>query len=87
MMTIQEPFFMYFFGCREPGFYGAINVFTGKTTLFIPRLPKEYATWMGRLWTLNDFKQRYSIDDVRFVDEVGLKTKNYTSLHHFDEKF
>lgn len=58
---------------REPGFYGAVNVFTGKSTLFAPRLPAEYATWMGTLWTPDDFKERYQVDEVRFVDEVSKK--------------
>lgn len=37
----------------------------------MPRLPAEYATWMGRLWTPDDMKQRYCVDNVRFVDEVS----------------
>ncbi|XP_055317249.1 xaa-Pro dipeptidase isoform X3 [Sitodiplosis mosellana] len=65
-----EPFFTYFFGVREPGFYGAVNVSTGKATLFAPRLPAEYATWMGTLWTPDDFKARYNVDEVRFVDDL-----------------
>ncbi|XP_031624855.1 xaa-Pro dipeptidase [Contarinia nasturtii] len=66
----QEPFFTYFFGVREPEFYGAVNVFTGKSTLFAPRLPQEYATWMGTLWTPDDYKNRYCVDEVRYVDEL-----------------
>lgn len=26
---------------------------------------------MGRLWTSEDFKNRYAVDDVKFVDEVS----------------
>lgn len=68
----QEPFFTYLFGVREPGFFGAINVSSGKCTLFMPRLPSEYATWMGELWTCDDFKKRYAVDSVKYVDEVSL---------------
>lgn len=71
-VTIQEPFFTYFFGVREPGFFGAINVSSGQCTLFMPRLPSEYATWMGELWTCDDFKKRYAVDAVKYVDEVSL---------------
>lgn len=55
---------------REPGFYGAVNVATGIATLFAPRFSAEYATWMGPLWTCEDFKKRYGVDEVRNVDEV-----------------
>ncbi|KAG4069734.1 hypothetical protein HA402_008572 [Bradysia odoriphaga] len=67
----QEPFFTYFFGVREPGCYGAVNVTNGHATLFVPRLEDNYATWMGRLWTPSDFKNRYGVDDVKFVDELS----------------
>lgn len=62
---------MYFFGVREPGLFGAVNVFTGQSTLFVPRLPHEYAIWMGELWTCDDFKKRYSVDAVQYIDEVS----------------
>lgn len=42
----------------------------------MPRLPAEYATWMGRLWTPDDMKQRYRVDNVRYADEVS-KRKQY----------
>jgi len=66
----QEPFFTYFFGAREPGFYGVVNVTNGQAILFVPRLEEDYATWLGRLWTLDDFRNRYGVDDVKYVDEL-----------------
>lgn len=78
----KEPFFTYFFGVREPGFYGAVNISSGQTTLFMPRLPAEYATWMGRLWTPDDMKQRYCVDSVRFVDEVSVLVRKLADLFH-----
>lgn len=56
---------------REPGFYGVVNVSNGQATLFVPRFEENYATWLGRLWTCNDFKTRYGVDDVKYVDEVS----------------
>lgn len=67
----QEAFFMYHFGVREPGFYGTVNVTTKWTTLFVPRLPAEYATWMGRLVTNEDVRKQYAVDEVKYVDEVS----------------
>lgn len=61
---------MYFFGVRDPGCFGTVNVSSGWSTLFVPRLPAEYATWHGRLWTCDDFKARFEVDEVHYVDEV-----------------
>jgi Xaa-Pro dipeptidase len=66
----QESYFQYLFGVQEAGFYGAIRVSDGFTTLFAPRLPDEYAVWMGKLWTLEDFKKKYEVDEVCYVDEI-----------------
>lgn len=55
---------------KEPGFYGAIEVGTGATTLFMPRLPPEYAVWMGPIRPPSFFRQHYEVDAVKFVDEL-----------------
>ncbi|KAI3802870.1 hypothetical protein L1987_31015 [Smallanthus sonchifolius] len=52
----QESYFAYLFGVREPGFYGAIDVATGKSILFAPRLPAEYAVWMGEIKSSSYFE-------------------------------
>lgn len=45
----QESTFHYLFGVREPDCLATIDLATGKSTLFIPRLPAVYATWMGSI--------------------------------------
>lgn len=45
----QESTFHYLFGVREPDCLATVDLATGKATLFIPRLPAEYATWMGNI--------------------------------------
>ncbi|XP_053948849.1 xaa-Pro dipeptidase [Anastrepha ludens] len=67
----QESYFQYLFGVKEPGCYGVLEVDTSKSTLFVPRLPEEYATWMGKLYTLEEFKKMYEVDRVRYVDELN----------------
>ena len=52
----QESSFMYIFGVREASFYATIEVATGTTTLYMPRLPVEYAVWMGRIQPPQFFK-------------------------------
>ncbi|EOY30521.1 Metallopeptidase M24 family protein isoform 5, partial [Theobroma cacao] len=52
----QESYFAYLFGVREPGLYGAIDIATGKSILFAPRLPADYAVWMGEIKPLPYFQ-------------------------------
>lgn len=53
----QESNFHYLFGVREPGCFGTIDVPSGRSTLFIPRLPAVYATWMGEIKAPAHFKR------------------------------
>lgn len=69
----QESYFTYLFGVTEPGCYGTVDVATGSATLYVPRLPSEYAVWMGALLTPEDFKQKYEVDTVHYVDEIAAK--------------
>ncbi|XP_076245592.1 dipeptidase C [Calliopsis andreniformis] len=78
----QESFFQWCFGVEEPGCYGAIDLSTGSSILFVPRLPPEYAIWEGKLHTLEDFRERYRVDEVRYTDEIAevLKKKQASLL-------
>nr|XP_055092189.1 xaa-Pro dipeptidase isoform X1 [Symphalangus syndactylus] len=67
----QESFFHWAFGVTEPGCYGVIDVDTGKSTLFVPRLPASYATWMGKIHSKEHFKEKYAVDDVQYTDEIA----------------
>jgi len=66
----QESFFQYLFGVKEPDFYGAIDLSSKKSILFIPRLPAEYAYWMGKIQPPAYFRDMYEVDEVHFVDEI-----------------
>ncbi|XP_018343573.1 PREDICTED: uncharacterized protein LOC108749400 [Trachymyrmex septentrionalis] len=78
----QESFFQWCFGVEEPGCYGAIDVNTGASILFVPRLPPEYAIWQGKLHTLDNFKERYGVDETHYTDEIAsvLKEKSARAL-------
>ncbi|KAK9275154.1 hypothetical protein L1049_022413 [Liquidambar formosana] len=77
----QESYFAYLFGVREPGFYGAIDIATGKSILFAPRLPADYAVWLGEIKPLSYFKERYMAGMVHYVDEiVGVLHDQYQGL-------
>lgn len=62
----QDSWFNYLFGVKEPEFYGIISITTGKTTLFIPRLPDEYLVWCGEIYPPEHFKKMYNVDDGKF---------------------
>ncbi|KAK9165661.1 hypothetical protein Scep_000852 [Stephania cephalantha] len=70
MLFRQESFFAYLFGVREPGFYGAIDVSTGKSILFAPKLSEDYAVWSGKIKPLSSFKERYMVSAVHYTDEI-----------------
>jgi Xaa-Pro dipeptidase len=66
----QESYFLYLTGVKEPDVHVMLDIVSQHTTLFIPRLPSEYATVMGRIRTPLEWKQQYLVDDVRYSDEV-----------------
>ncbi|XP_010541025.1 PREDICTED: xaa-Pro dipeptidase [Tarenaya hassleriana] len=66
----QESYFAYLFGVREPEFYGVIDIGSGKSILFAPRLPADYAVWLGEIKRLSYFQERYMVDMVYHVDEI-----------------
>jgi len=66
----QESNFHYLFGVKEPDCLGAIHMETGKSYLFIPRLPEDYQLWMGPLKSCAWFQEHYGIDSVHYVDEM-----------------
>ncbi|XP_024017135.1 xaa-Pro dipeptidase [Morus notabilis] len=67
----QESYFAYLFGVVEPGFYGAIDIASGKSILFAPRLPDDYAVWLGEIKPLNYFKEKYMVEMMYYTDEIA----------------
>ena len=67
----QESFFAYLFGVKEPDCVGVLDAASGRATLFVPRLPAEYATWMGEIKPCAWFREHYAVDACHYVDELG----------------
>jgi len=66
----QESNFQYLFGVAEPDCFAAIDIATEKSILFVPRLPAEYAVWLGEIQPTDYFRRLYQVDEVHFTDEA-----------------
>ena len=66
----QESYFLYLTGVKEPDCHVSIEVDTGFTTLYIPRLPQDYATIMGKIKTTQEWKDFVQVDAVEYTDNV-----------------
>ena len=69
----QESFFHYLFGVEEEDFFGAIDLRTEQTILFMPKLPDAYAVWMGHIHGPEQKKERYAVDHVFYTEEMPHK--------------
>jgi len=50
---------------------------TVRTVLFVPKLPAEYATIMGKIRSLEEWKNMYGVDDVLYSNEMDGYCGNY----------
>uniref|UniRef100_H3CBZ2 Xaa-Pro dipeptidase n=1 Tax=Tetraodon nigroviridis TaxID=99883 RepID=H3CBZ2_TETNG len=66
----QESFF-HAFGVTEPDCFGAVDVDSGKSVLFVPKLPESYAVWMGRIHPKEHFKDKYAVDEVFYTCDIA----------------
>jgi Xaa-Pro dipeptidase len=67
----QESTFAYLFGVKEPDCFGLVHIRSGKSVLFIPRLPEDYAVWMGYIRSPSSFQEEYEVDEVHYSDEFA----------------
>lgn len=72
----QDSWFNYLFGVKEPGVYGAIDLKTQKTTLFIPKLPEEYKIWCGTIHPPEHFRCSYAVDEVVYTEDMKTWLEN-----------
>eukprot|EP00092_Neocalanus_flemingeri_P011207 GFUD01012072.1.p1 GENE.GFUD01012072.1~~GFUD01012072.1.p1 ORF type:complete len:516 (+),score=101.89 GFUD01012072.1:47-1549(+) len=66
----QESYFHWCFGVLEPDFFGAIDLTTGNSILYQPRLDEDYAIFMGHVPSLAEVRERYRVNEVFFLDEM-----------------
>jgi Xaa-Pro dipeptidase len=83
----QESNFQYLFGVAEQDFFGLIDLNTHHAVLFCPKLPADYAVWLGAIQPTGFFKEKYMVDEVHFVDDlpaylVKIGAKKALALKH-----
>ncbi|KAI6214512.1 Aminopeptidase P domain protein [Aphelenchoides besseyi] len=62
----QESYFFWTFGVHEPGCFGLLELDSGKSVLFPPKLHADFAIWEGRINPEKWFLEKYKVDDVKF---------------------
>eukprot|EP00419_Tripos_fusus_P047217 CAMPEP_0172828296 /NCGR_PEP_ID=MMETSP1075-20121228/20748_1 /TAXON_ID=2916 /ORGANISM="Ceratium fusus, Strain PA161109" /LENGTH=521 /DNA_ID=CAMNT_0013670273 /DNA_START=26 /DNA_END=1591 /DNA_ORIENTATION=- len=67
----QESNFQYLFGVKEPDCKASIRVSDGRTVLFIPKLDKSYAAWMGPIKPPAWFQRAYEVDQVEYDEDIS----------------
>ena len=81
-----DSWFAWMFGIHDAGIYGSLVVDgEGKTTsiAFIPRLPAEYAIWMGKIHAPSHYVEVYAVDEAYYADEIAdvLAKKGVKTVH------
>lgn len=64
----QESYFAWLVGVKEPDCALCLNLRDQTTTLFVPNLPPQYATIMGRIRTLEEWKELYQVDNAEYIE-------------------
>ncbi|KAF3043566.1 hypothetical protein E8E11_008104 [Didymella keratinophila] len=67
----QRRYFYYLTGCNEPSCHMTYDIQHDTLSLFIPRIDPRRVIWNGRGSTLAEAVERYDIDEVYYVDELG----------------
>lgn len=71
MLMRQDAYLHYLFGVNEDGFFGALDARTGKSHIFVPRLPAAYAVWLGEIKEPGYYAKKYAVDEAAYVDEMA----------------
>ncbi|XP_019348486.1 xaa-Pro dipeptidase isoform X3 [Alligator mississippiensis] len=75
----QESYFHWTFGVTEADCYGAVDVDTGRSILFVPKLPESYAVWMGK-FNVNNKILHPEIAECRVIKtDMELEVMRYTN--------
>ncbi len=66
----QEAFFLYLFGLNEPDCYGALDLETGESLLFVPPTSDDSQRWNGTRRPLSYHTDRYGVSATYLTDDL-----------------
>lgn len=67
----QNSTFLYVTGSFDADCCCVLDFKNKKFHYFTPRLPEEYAVWLGKILTLDEIKAKYLCDEAHYVDELA----------------
>ena len=70
----QESYFWYLSGVKEPDCALRLDIETQEATLYVPKLPADYATIMGKIATLDEWKVAYCVDHALYFEDLQSDT-------------
>ncbi|KAL3095969.1 hypothetical protein niasHS_005728 [Heterodera schachtii] len=62
----QESYFFWAFGVHEPDCFAAVDVESGKSAIFPPKMSPDSAIWDGKIQPEKWFLDKYKVDHVNF---------------------
>ena len=65
----QESNFWYLFGVDLADCHALIEIYSGKTILFVPKIDEAYKLWMVVL-SNEEIKVKFNIEEVRYVETI-----------------
>lgn len=83
----QNSWFNHLFGVKEPGFYGIIEVKSGRALLFAPRFPPESEIWLGKIVPTSEFQDSYGVEEVKYSDELQAYLSQYFATNENSKLF
>lgn len=71
----QDSNFWYLFGVNLADCYASIEVESGRTVLFAPKIDEGYKIWMT-VFSLEEQREKFNVDSVLYVSEIEEYLKN-----------
>lgn len=66
----QEAFMHWAFGVETEDIVGVLDLDRSESALFVPRLPAEYAVWLGKVEPPSTFKEMYGVTEAGYLEDL-----------------
>ncbi|KAI9296287.1 hypothetical protein K502DRAFT_323862 [Neoconidiobolus thromboides FSU 785] len=85
----QESNFFYLTGVDQPGYHVIVELSSGKSILFAPKIHDDEIMWIGEQPSLTEQKEKYNVDEILYVEQLipYIEKLNSNTIHTFDQVF